>query len=65
MSLPAGVQITLPVPQGADKILTPEAIKFLAVLHRTFDKRRKDLLNARKTVQAELDKVSSQVVVVP
>jgi malate synthase len=58
MSLPAGVQITLPVPQAAEKILTPEAVKFLAVLHRTFDKRRRELLQNRTKVQAELDKVS-------
>lgn len=58
MSLPAGVTITLPIPSGAEKILTPEAVQFLTVLHRTFDKRRLQLLENRKKVQAELDKVS-------
>lgn len=55
MSVP-GVNITLPVPQEAQKILTPEALKFLAVLHRCFDKKRRELLQNRKNVQAELDK---------
>lgn len=54
----AGVNITLPVPKEAQKILTPEALKFLAVLHRCFDKKRKELLQNRNKVQAELDKVS-------
>lgn len=62
MSTPAGVKITLPTPQGAEKILTPDAIQFLAVLHRTFDKTRRQLLANREKVQAELDKVSLGVV---
>ncbi|KAL1405340.1 Malate synthase, glyoxysomal [Vanrija albida] len=56
MSLPAGLNITLPIPQGGETILTPEALKFLTILHRTFDKRRRELLDNRKKVQAELDK---------
>lgn len=57
MSLPAGLNITLPIPKGGETILTPEALKFLTILHRTFDKRRRELLENRKKVQAELDKV--------
>jgi malate synthase len=38
------------------KILNKEAIVFLALLHRTFDKRRKELLQRRVIRQAELDK---------
>ena len=52
-----GVHFTLPAPKGAEEILSTPAVEFLTVLHRTFDKRRKDLLEARKAVQAELDKV--------
>lgn len=58
MSTPAGVNLTLPVPQGGETILTPDALAFLAVLHRAFDKRRKELLKNREKIQVELDKVS-------
>jgi malate synthase len=37
------------------EILTPEAVKFLHALHARFEPRRVDLLNARKTRQAEFD----------
>lgn len=55
---PAGVQLTLPIPQGAENILSDDALAFLAVLHRCFNKKRLELLDNRKKVQAELDKVS-------
>ncbi len=38
--------------------MTNEALEFLAVLHRTFDATRKELLANRQKVQLELDKVS-------
>lgn len=38
------------------KILTPEATAFLALLHRTFNARRKELLQRRVIRQQELDK---------
>jgi malate synthase len=38
------------------KILNKEAVVFLAVLHRTFNKTRKALLERRVIRQAELDK---------
>jgi malate synthase len=38
------------------KILSKEAVVFLALLHRTFDKTRKALLQRRQVRQAELDK---------
>jgi malate synthase len=50
------VKLTLPVPAGGESILTSEALDFLALLHRTFEQTRKDLLEKRKAVQAELDK---------
>jgi malate synthase len=37
-------------------ILSKDAAVFLALLHRTFNQRRKDLLQQRVTRQAELDK---------
>jgi malate synthase len=37
------------------KILTPEAVKFLALLHRSFDETRQKLLNNRKLRQAHFD----------
>jgi malate synthase len=38
------------------KILSKEVTVFLAVLHRAFNQRRKDLLKRREYRQAELDK---------
>lgn len=57
-SLPQGVHLTLPAPKGAEKILSTEALEFLAVLHRTFNARRLELLENRRKVQQELDSVS-------
>jgi len=57
MSLPHGVHLTISPPKGGESILSHEALEFLAMLHRTFDKRRKELLENRKKVQADLDKV--------
>ena len=39
-----------------DKILTPPALAFLALLHRSFNATRKQLLERRKLRQAELDR---------
>lgn len=61
MSLPQGLHLTLPAPKGAEHILSTEALEFLAVLHRTFDARRLELLENRKKVQKELDAVSGVV----
>jgi malate synthase len=51
--LPSGVTLTAPLTHP--EILTPEALAFLANLHRTFDQRRRDLLAAREARQARLD----------
>lgn len=40
---------------GFEEILTPEALEFVAGLHRKFDKTRKELLAARDALQARLD----------
>lgn len=42
--------------EGAHKeVLTPEALKFVAVLHRNFEARRQKLLKAREIRQVQLD----------
>lgn len=39
-----------------DKILSPQAVTFISLLHRCFNKRRLELLRAREVRQAEFDK---------
>jgi malate synthase len=51
-----GVAINGVVKDSYKKILTPEATAFLALLHRTFNARRKELLQRRVIRQQELDK---------
>lgn len=54
MANPAGIEVTGPMHPRYDEILTPEALSFLADLHRAFDARRRDLLDRRKRREAEL-----------
>ena len=49
------VKILGAVSGRASEILTPEALDFLAGLHRAFDARRRQLLAARITRQASFD----------
>ena len=51
-----GVSILGPLNDQTRKILNKEATAFLALLHRSFNARRKDLLQHRDLRQAELDK---------
>ncbi|MCJ1327799.1 Malate synthase, glyoxysomal [Thelotrema lepadinum] len=51
-----GVAVHGPLDDQTKKILSKEAITFLALLHRSFDKRRKSLLERRQIRQAEIDK---------
>ena len=51
----SGVELLLPLGPGYDRILTPEALAFVADLHRKFDKRRRELLAARAERQKRLD----------
>lgn len=51
-----GVAILGPLNDQSRKILTKEATAFLALLHRSFNARRKELLQRRDIRQAELDK---------
>jgi hypothetical protein len=50
-----GVEILGPVAPEHEAILTPEALAFLADLHRRFDGRRRELLAAREERQAAID----------
>src|ERR1017187_5931639 len=54
-NLPAGVAINAPVTSSYARILTPEAIEFIAGLQRAFNPRRKQLLAARAVRQAAID----------
>ncbi|MFN3352299.1 MAG: malate synthase A, partial [Brevundimonas sp.] len=51
----SAIRILGPVEGRAAEILTPEAMAFLADLHRRFDGRRRDLLAARDARQARFD----------
>jgi malate synthase len=51
-----GVQILSNVaPEAQARILTDDALKFLAALHRTFEPTRQSLLKARESIQKQLD----------
>ncbi|MEV1286892.1 malate synthase A [Micromonospora sp. NPDC049679] len=54
MSNPAGVEITGPLHDRYEEILTPDALGLLAELHRTFDGRRRALLAGRAEREASL-----------
>lgn len=51
-----GVSILGNINNEHRKILTKEAVGFLALLHRSFNDRRKALLERRKVRQAEIDR---------
>ena len=51
----SGVEILAPVSESYATILTPEAVAFIVDLHRTFNARRKELLDARQERQKRLD----------
>jgi malate synthase len=53
--LPAGVSIVGPRVYGSEEILTPDALEFVARLHRSFNPVRKALLERRVERQAEID----------
>ncbi|MBS0449109.1 MAG: malate synthase A [Proteobacteria bacterium] len=54
-TLPAGVQINAPLLPGFETILTRPALEFVAALHRRFDPRRRELLEARAERARRLD----------
>ena len=53
--LPPGVELTSPAPAHADAVLTADALRFAADLHRHFDAERQRLLGDRRDRQARLD----------
>jgi malate synthase len=54
-SASAGSAVVGPSVAGADAVLTPEALAFLAELHRRFEPRRRELLARRRTRQEAID----------
>jgi len=54
-ALPAGVELRRGDVPGSDRILTPDALAFVADLQRRFGRQRIDLLQRRQERQAELD----------
>ena len=50
-----GIEVPESVTEDFSQILTPEALSFVGALAREFDSRRKDLLERRMAVQAEID----------
>jgi malate synthase len=55
LTLPQGMTISGAIQPGFESILTPEALAFVADLHRTFEGRRQELLAARVERTARLD----------
>ena len=53
--LPTGVVVTMPIVGAHQSILTPEALGFVAGLHRQFNGLRLELLAARRERQARFD----------
>jgi malate synthase len=54
-SLPHGVTLSAPHNERYAAILSPEALAFVAMLHRRFEGRRRELMAARELRQIELD----------
>ena len=55
LDLPAGVVIDGAIKPGFEKVLTKEAVAFIADLQRKFNARREELLAARVERQKRLD----------
>ncbi|GJH24083.1 malate synthase A [Caballeronia novacaledonica] len=55
LSLPKGMAISADIKPGYETILTPEALAFVASLHRQFEPRRQQLLAARVERTKRLD----------
>lgn len=50
-----GVEVRGEIKPGWDRILTPEAVQFLADIHRNFEAQRQSLLDARLQRQKLID----------
>src|SRR5437660_3623572 len=55
LEIPAGLELLAPVTEHYAQILSPQALEFLAALHREFNPRRLELLAQRKVRQQALD----------
>ncbi|WP_029089899.1 malate synthase A [Brevibacterium album] len=55
IELPEGLEITAELPEGAEKVLTPDALGLIVSLHRAFADTRAERLAARKERQERLD----------
>jgi len=55
LNLPEGVKIDAPILPGFETILTREALELVAKLHREYDPRRRQLLQARAERARRLD----------
>src|ERR1700730_13680478 len=55
LSLPQGMEISAEIKPGYEAILTREALELVAALHRTFEPRRQQLLQARAERTKRLD----------
>ena len=47
ITMDQGVEFLSPITAAYQRMLTPEAVAFIAGLHRSFNTRRKDLMEAR------------------
>jgi malate synthase len=54
MSVPPSIAVTGTPVDRAEEVLTPEALEFVAGLHRAFDPRRRELLALRRERRAEI-----------
>src|SRR5580704_16173057 len=54
-TITGSAEVTVPIEGRAAEVLTPEALAFLAELHRKFGARRLELLAARQTRQTRWD----------
>ncbi|SCK18134.1 malate synthase A [Vogesella sp. LIG4] len=55
LQLPPGVELLAPLKPAHQALLGSEALAFIAMLHRQFEPRRRELLALRQQRQAELD----------
>ena len=55
LNLPEGVKIDAPILPGFETILTREALELVAKLHREYEPRRRQLLQARAERAKRLD----------
>jgi len=55
LNLPPGITIDAPIYPGYETILSPDALELAAILHRTFEPQRQELLAMRIERQARID----------